>query len=117
MLKDGFMTACPFSDCCRKLAKIILLLSIFLPIPKLAKAALPSGWNDSDIGSPAIAGSAIYNNGNWTVAGGGSDIWNAADQFNFASTTFNGDGTIIAKVTSLQNTDPGSGWSKAGVMF
>ncbi len=29
----------------------------------------------------------------------------------------NGNGTIIAKVTSLQNSDPGSGWSKAGVMF
>jgi regulation of enolase protein 1 (concanavalin A-like superfamily) len=117
MLKDGFMTACHFSLPFQKLAKILLLISIVLPIPKLAKAALPPGWADADIGSPAIAGSAAYNNGNWTVAGGGSDIWNAADQFNFASTTFNGDGTIIAKVTSLQNTDPGSGWSKAGVMF
>src|SRR5882672_11351892 len=108
------MTACHLSDPCRKLAKIILLLSIVLPIPKLAKAALPAGWSDSDIGSPGLAGSAAYNNSNWTVSGGGSVIWNAADQFNFANTTFSGDGSIIAQVTSLQNTDP---WAKAGVMF
>jgi regulation of enolase protein 1 (concanavalin A-like superfamily) len=82
-----------------------------------AWAGLPSGWSDADIGSPGLAGSASDVNGDWTVTGGGSDIWNTADQFNFASTTFGSDGGIIAKVTSLQNSDPGSGWSKAGVMF
>ena len=82
-----------------------------------ARASLPPGWSDADIGSPGLAGSATDVNGNWTVTGGGSDIWNAADQFNFASTSFGSDGGIVAKVTSLQNSDPGSGWSKAGVMF
>ena len=84
---------------------------------KPAFAALPPGWSDADIGAPGLAGSAGYTNGNWTVTGGGSDIWNTADQFNFASTSFTGDGTITAQVTSLQNSDPGTGWSKAGVMF
>ncbi len=79
--------------------------------------ALPTGWSDADIGSPGLAGSAAYTNGGWTVRGGGSDIWNSADQFNFASTMINGDGTILAEVTSLQNSDPGTGWSKAGIMF
>jgi hypothetical protein len=51
------------------------------------------------------------------VSGGGSDIWNASDQFNFVSLSFFGDGSIAAKVTSLQNTDPSTGWSKAGVIF
>ncbi|MGH7973173.1 MAG: hypothetical protein ACREIC_31020, partial [Limisphaerales bacterium] len=77
----------------------------------------PSGWTDADIGSPGLAGSASYDNGNWTVTGGGSDIWNAADQFNLASTMLYSDGTLTAQVTSLQNSDPGSGWSKAGLMF
>jgi regulation of enolase protein 1 (concanavalin A-like superfamily) len=117
MLRDGFKTANHFSDRCRKLAKLLGLLSVLLTMAAPTWAALPSGWSDTDIGSPALAGSAAYNSGNWTVTGGGSDIWNAADQFNLASTTFNGDGTLIARVTSLQNTDPGSGWSKAGVMF
>jgi Glycoside hydrolase family 44 len=64
-----------------------------------------------------MAGSASYSSGTWTVAGGGSDIWNGSDQFNFASTNVAGDVTMIVRVASLQNSDPGSGWSKAGLMF
>jgi hypothetical protein len=82
-----------------------------------AWAALPPGWTDQDIGSPGLAGSATYANGLWTVTGGGADIWGTADQFNFASTNYTGDGTMIVLVRSLQNSDPGSGWSKAGLMF
>ncbi|HEV2454040.1 MAG TPA: hypothetical protein VGY98_07250, partial [Verrucomicrobiae bacterium] len=78
---------------------------------------LPPGWSDTDIGLPGLSGSAGNTNGLWTVTGGGSDIWGTADQFNFCSTNFNGDGAMIALVTSLQNSDPGSGWSKAGLMF
>ena len=92
---------------------LILLLASLRP----ASAGLPAGWSDTDIGSPAQAGSASYTNGGWTVSGGGADIWGTADQFNFASQTFNCDGAITAKVTSMQNSDPGTGWSKAGVMF
>ena len=86
----------------------------FCPV---AVASLPPGWTDVDIGSPTDAGSATDNNGLWTVAGGGADIWNEADQFNFASENVTGDGSIMAEVLTVQNTDPGSGWSKAGVMF
>src|SRR6516162_7314764 len=77
-------------------------------------AALPTGWADADIGSPGLAGSATDSNGVWKVAGGGTDIWGTSDQFNFASRSFNGDGTLEALVTTVQNTDP---WAKAGVMF
>src|SRR6185437_13549874 len=80
------------------------LLWVFLLMNHSAWAqTLPAGWSDADIGSPGLAGSAAYTNGSWTIKGGGSDIWNGADQFNFASTIINGDGTIIAEVTSLQN--------------
>jgi len=90
---------------------------MLLPMAGTAWAALPPGWTDQDIGSPGLAGSATYTNGLWTVTGGGADIWGTADQFNFASTNYTGDGTMIVLVTSLQNGDPGSGWSKAGLMF
>ena len=75
-----------------------------------------SALSDADIGSPGDAGSAAYNSstGVWTVAGGGSDIWNNSDQFNFASTSVTGNQTLITEVTSLTNT---SSWAKAGVMF
>jgi hypothetical protein len=96
---------------------VLLALISLVVIPLATNASLPAGWSDADIGSPGLTGSASDVNGNWTVTGGGSDIWNAADQFNFASTSFECDGSIIAQVTSLQNSDPSSGWSKAGIMF
>lgn len=98
-------------------AKLLWLMSMLLPLTEPGWAALPPGWSDADIGAPALAGSAGDTNGLWTVTGGGSDIWNNADQFNFASTTLYSDGTLVAQVTSIQNSDPGSGWSKAGLMF
>jgi hypothetical protein len=81
----------------------------------LGTAGLPAGWADADVGGPGKSGSASSPDGqSWTVSGGGSDIWNGSDQFNFASQAVTGDGTIVARVTSVGNTDP---WAKAGVMF
>jgi hypothetical protein len=75
-----------------------------------------NGWTDADIGSPSIAGSAVYDtpSDTTTISGNGSDIFGTADQFNFDSTTMSGDGSVIAYVNSLTNTDP---WAKAGVMI
>ena len=92
------------------------LIFIFAVLPP-ARAGLPQGWSDADIGSPGLAGSASYASGVWTVTGGGADIWNAAEQFNLASTNFAGDGTMIVQVTSLQNSNQGSGRAKAGLEF
>ena len=100
-----------------KLTKFFCLVSMLLPMAGTAWAALPPGWSDADIGSPGLAGSATYTNGLWTVTGGGADILGTSDQFNFCSTNYTGDGTMIAHVLSLQNSDPSSGWSKAGLMF
>jgi hypothetical protein len=79
-------------------------------------SVLPSGWTESDIGSPGLPGYADYNpaSGTWTIGGSGSDVWNTADEFHFASQNLAADGSIIAQVTAVQNTDP---WGKAGVMF
>jgi hypothetical protein len=52
--------------------------------------------------------------GTITMSGGGADIWNAADEFRFAFKPLNGNGTIVAKVDSVLNTDP---WAKVGVMI
>jgi hypothetical protein len=79
-----------------------------------ARAALPAGWTSEDIGSPALAGSASYTNGLWTVAGGGADIWGASDQFNFCSNSLTGDGMIIARVLSQSGTDA---FAQTGVMI
>jgi len=49
-----------------------------------------------------------------TMSASGNDIWNTADQFRYAWKKLTGDGSIVAKVNSLQMT---SGWAKAGVMI
>src|ERR1051326_5918465 len=105
MRRHRFMTACHRADPWRALASLLLLISSFLSTLEPAWAALPPGWSDADIGSPALAGSAAYTNGNWTVIGGGSGILNNADQFNLARTSFSADGVMIARILSLQNSD------------
>jgi hypothetical protein len=76
--------------------------------------ALPPGWTDQDIGSVGFAGSASSCGSSFIMQGGGADIWNNADAFNFASATLAGDSKIFTRVDALEATDP---WSKAGVMY
>ena len=75
---------------------------------------LPAGWNSLDIGTPGLAGSGAQSGGTWTVKGGGADVWGTGDQFQFTSEDFSGDGAIIARVASVQNTGT---YAKAGVMW
>jgi hypothetical protein len=52
--------------------------------------------------------------GTITMSGAGTDIWNSTDEFRFACKQLNGDGTIVAKVESIDNPDA---WAKVGVMI
>ena len=66
-------------------------------------------------GYPAYVGSFVEAPaGTYTMTASGADIWDNADQFHFAFKEITGAGTIIAKVESVENTDP---WAKAGVMI
>ncbi|WP_269525313.1 cellulase family glycosylhydrolase [Coraliomargarita parva] len=77
-------------------------------------SVLPTGWSNDDIGNPAAGGSAVYNGLDWTASGGGSDIWNSADQFGYTSREYPGDVTLVTKIDSLH----GSGaYAKAGLMI
>ena len=98
----------------RILFRSLALAAVSAAWGNLSRAALPSGWSDEDIASPALAGAASYSNGLWTVAGGGTDIWNTNDQFNFAANSLTGDGALIARVISQTGTES---WAQAGVMF
>ena len=73
----------------------------------------PTGWQHQDIGSPAVAGNASFNNGTFTLTGAGADIWASQDEFHFAYKQVTGDVDIVARVASLQGSN---GWSIAGVM-
>ncbi|MGA8367490.1 MAG: IPT/TIG domain-containing protein [Candidatus Acidiferrales bacterium] len=74
---------------------------------------LPSGWSDGDVGSVGIAGSATYANGVFTVKGSGTGITGTADEMNFAYQSLSGNGTIVARVVSVQ----GGSNLQAGVMI
>lgn len=76
--------------------------------------SLPGPWSAQDVGSVGLAGSDSYLNGLFMMNGAGSDIWGTADAFNFVSQPLNGDGQIVARVFSLQNTNA---WAKGGVMI
>jgi parallel beta-helix repeat protein len=73
-------------------------------------------WLSQDIGSVGVAGGSQinYSNGAVTVQGSGADIWGTSDSFHFLYQSCSGDSTIIARVTSVQNTSP---WAKAAVMI
>jgi hypothetical protein len=75
---------------------------------------LPDGQVSADIGSPAVAGSATFSSGAYTVRAGGTDIWGTADQFHFVYRAVTGNTQIVAHVVSMGNTDP---WAKAGIMI
>jgi PA14 domain/Bacterial Ig domain len=77
-------------------------------------APLPSPWLHEDIGNVGLIGDASYGAGTFTLTGSGGDIWGGADAFHFVHRTMSGDGEIVARVVSLQDTD---GWAKAGVMM
>ncbi|HXI70040.1 MAG TPA: MBG domain-containing protein [Verrucomicrobiae bacterium] len=84
------------------------VLTVFQP------QSLPAPWTNQDIGSVGVGGSADYSNGTFMVSGSGADIWGFSDSFQFVYLPWTGDGQIVARVASIQNTAP---VAKAGLMF
>jgi regulation of enolase protein 1 (concanavalin A-like superfamily) len=76
----------------------------------------PTDWSSVDIGSVGVAGatSADSTGTVLTVTGAGADVWGSADALQYAYRTLNGDGSIVARVASIQNVNA---WTKAGVMI
>ncbi len=79
--------------------------------PRLAAAQT---WTSTDVGNVAIAGHASQDSrGNWTVVGGGADIWGSADSFQFVHTASDTSSILDAWVSDIQNTNT---YAKAGIM-
>ena len=60
------------------------------------------------------AGFMDNGDGTYFMSSSGTDIWNNGDQFRFAYKTLTGDGSMVARVDSVANTNV---WAKAGVMI
>ena len=85
--------------------------SVTLPVDAVQ---LPSPWLSRDIGAVGAVGSASYSNSVFTIRGAGEDIWDTEDRFHFVYQPLSGDGEIVARVVSLENTHTNA---KAGVMI
>ncbi|MEM8510674.1 MAG: PKD domain-containing protein, partial [Bacteroidota bacterium] len=75
---------------------------------------LPSPWTSADIGNVGAEGEACFDDGTFEIKASGVDIWGAADEFHYVYQALEGDGEIVARVVSLEQTDI---WAKAGVMM
>lgn len=88
--------------------------SATLTVTSGSGGSLPAPWQDLDVGTVGMTGDATYSSGTFDVCGSGADIWNSPDGFHFVYQSLTGDGSIVAHVDSLTNTNP---WAKAGVMI
>jgi len=76
--------------------------------------SLPAGWVTADIGSVGGPGAAGFSSGTWTLLGSGADIWSTADAMRYAYQPLVGDGSIVARVASIEATNASA---KIGVMI
>jgi beta-glucanase (GH16 family) len=74
---------------------------------------LPKSWGNYDVGGPSVAGTSVFHDGVYRVAGGGFGIAGRFDQFQFAYRSLGGDGEATAHV--LDQTSKVA-QAKAGVM-
>ncbi len=88
--------------------------TVSLNVQAVTTTTLPPVWTDGDIGATGVAGGASYTNGVFTVAGAGSEIYGTADAFHFVYQLMSGDGTIVARLVSVQG---GVGYVSPGVMI
>ncbi len=86
---------------------------IFAATPN--NVALPGLWQGQDIGNP-VAGATGYTTGSGTfkVVSEGSDIGGSSDQLRFTYVPLTGDGYVVARLATQQNT---GNYAKAGVMI
>ena len=75
--------------------------------------AISTPWTDGDIGGVGIEGSATLTDV-ITMAASGVDVSGSNDECHFLSQPMTADGEMVARVLSVENTDP---WAKAGVMI
>ena len=71
---------------------------------------LPNALN---IGRNKVGSVTDHGNGDFTVVGGGNDVWDQIDEFTFAYTEVTGDFDVQVRI---QDFTPNARWSKAGLM-
>ncbi len=68
---------------------------------------LPTSLSNQDVGGVGTPGSSTYSDGVYSVSGGGSGLNGTADAMQFVYLTLSGNGSIVARLTSLQGGEAG----------
>jgi regulation of enolase protein 1 (concanavalin A-like superfamily) len=79
-----------------------------------AQAQVPGPWTATDVGAPALTGSATAANGVFQIDAAGAGLWGTQDQFQFVYQEISGDVDIRARVDSIYRVHKGS---RGGVMI
>jgi predicted amidohydrolase/regulation of enolase protein 1 (concanavalin A-like superfamily) len=90
------------------------VVSFTVSDPPPPPPGLPSPWQSQDIGAVGVSGSASASGSTFTLRGAGADVWGTADAFHYMWRPLNGDGDIVARVTSAEYVHD---WVKSGVMI
>ncbi len=80
----------------------------------LAAGSLPTGWASSDVGNVSIAGATAESAGTFTTLSTGLYNGGTQEAFHYTYQTLDGDGSITARVSSIENT---GSVARAGVML
>jgi len=73
-------------------------------------------WGHRDVGAVGVTGSANYSNGAFTISAAGPQIYGTTDGMHFVYQPMAGDGTIVARVLSVQGVRSGTS-AEVGVMI
>ena len=98
-----------------------ILIGLLVGLGLSANTTKAQTLTGADVGSPSQAGSVTASTDTtggkvYTVVGGGSDIWNAADNFYYAYFKVTGDFDYAVNVSSHIGNSGDGGWSKAELM-
>ncbi|MBC8001234.1 MAG: hypothetical protein H7X97_01485 [Opitutaceae bacterium] len=110
-LRPGMNTGVPLAEAQTKAAE--LSRQIRQLAATTATGLLPAPWQHQDVGAVEVKGHASFDQDTFTLKGT-LDTWGTNDGFHFVWQKFNGDGQIVARVLSVENT---FNHAKAGVMI
>jgi hypothetical protein len=99
------------TDAATNTSKSLTLTLLLLPGWDSPSGALPPDWTNQDIGQPLVAGETTYANGLFELVSQSTGVLVplTADQFQFAYTAIDGDGTIVCRLLSVDDNQAQSG--------
>ncbi|MCA9838608.1 MAG: DUF1565 domain-containing protein [Trueperaceae bacterium] len=106
-----------------KKSKFVLSFALLLAIVVLASCSAPSSgagqakasaWANTNIGDITVAGNFSNSADGLDIKGAGREIGSFEDGFHYVYKTLKGNGSLVAKLDQLQDTNP---WATAGIMM